>query len=112
MAILSKRESELVEDLIKGLPAKQIAAKNFISTHTVNTHFKRVKKKLNAVNNVDVAIKYLQGLDDASGYLQKLSLVIIFLLIHGVVMIQNPNADLRRSVVRTRTVKTSKPKNS
>lgn len=110
MATLSKRETELVDDLIKGLPSKQIADKNFVSIHTVHTHFKRVKKKLDAKNNVDVAIKYLQSLEDPTAYLRKLTLSVFFIGLYAVLMLNSPDADLRRPLNASRSARTHRRK--
>lgn len=110
MAILSKREEELVEDLITGLASKEIAAKNFISIHTVNTHFKTVKRKLNARNNVEVAIKYLKALEDPAKYLKELTLVFMFLVLQGFTMVAKPDMQMRRPPARARITRTVKTK--
>lgn len=43
---LSDREIDILKDIALGLSAKEIAAKNFISPHTVITHRKNITKKL------------------------------------------------------------------
>jgi DNA-binding NarL/FixJ family response regulator len=44
---LTKRESEILEQLCLGLSYKQIAAKCYISTKTVNSHIENIYRKLN-----------------------------------------------------------------
>jgi len=100
--MLSKRESELMVDLMKGLSAKQIAVKNFISTHTVNTHLKNMKRKLNAKNNVDVVVKYLQNLENPTAYLHQMIVVVVFVFLQGFAIISNTDTAARRPISRVR----------
>ena len=51
------REVEVLELLIKGLCAKEIANKLFISETTVITHKKNLKEKFNARNTVELVSK-------------------------------------------------------
>ena len=52
---LSKREIEVLTELVNGLSQKMIAAKLFISIHTVNNHISRIYEKLH-VHNVAEAV--------------------------------------------------------
>lgn len=109
MVSLTKRENEMVKDLLKGLASKEIADKNFISTHTVNTHFKTIKRKLRARNNVDVAIKYLSLIENPGKYLKDLSLALFFLSLQGQMVYYAQDIDLRKPVVNTtRVVRTNR----
>ena len=54
--ILSRREKEVLEHIAEGLTSPQIAAKLFISLHTVDTHRKNILTKFN-VNNTAALIK-------------------------------------------------------
>lgn len=45
--ILSSREKDIVREVAKGLSNKQIAAKLFLSVHTVATHRRNIASKLN-----------------------------------------------------------------
>lgn len=109
MAILSKREEDMVQDLLKGLASKEIADRNCISTHTVNTHFKSIKVKLNAKNNVEVAVKYLAAMDNVGAYLKSLAVALLFFGIQGGIICSGYDDDLRRPTRRinrtTRIVK-------
>ena len=106
---LSKREVEMVQDLLKGFAAKEIAHRNYISPHTVNTHFKTIKQKLSAKNNVEVAVKYLANLKDPAAYLKQLAIAIFFIGIQGTTIINNFDIELRRVSTRTvRTVRTAR----
>lgn len=58
---LSSREKEVLRMVGKGLSSKEISAKLFISTHTVNTHRQRILEKLNAGNSLE-AVKYASDL--------------------------------------------------
>ena len=52
---LSKREIEVLTELVNGLSQKMIAAKLFISVHTVNNHIKHIYEKLH-VHSVSEAV--------------------------------------------------------
>ena len=52
---LSKREMEVLTELVNGLSQKMIAAKLFISVHTVNNHISRIYEKLH-VHSVSEAV--------------------------------------------------------
>jgi two-component system, NarL family, response regulator LiaR len=55
---LTKREREILELLIQGLPYKQIAAKCFISVDTMNTHAKNIFNKLNVHSRAEIAARF------------------------------------------------------
>lgn len=52
---LSKREIDVLTELVNGLSQKMIAAKLFISVHTVNNHISRIYEKLH-VHSVSEAV--------------------------------------------------------
>ena len=54
---LTKREIEVLDLLVKGLCAKEIADNLFISETTVITHKKNLKKKYNVRNTVELISK-------------------------------------------------------
>jgi DNA-binding NarL/FixJ family response regulator len=54
---LTKREVEVLELLVKGMCAKEIADNLFISETTVITHKKNLKKKYNVRNTVELISK-------------------------------------------------------
>jgi len=54
--LLSDRENEVLKLLVKGETAKEIAAKLFISTHTVVTHRKNISAKLGIKTTSAMAI--------------------------------------------------------
>lgn len=56
-AILSDRETEIVILIANGMTNKEIAAKLYISPHTVHTHRKNIMKKL-GVNNASALVLY------------------------------------------------------
>ncbi|NVO02541.1 MAG: LuxR family transcriptional regulator [Bacteroidetes bacterium] len=60
-AMLTARETEILQLISKGLISKQIADKLFISVNTVNTHRQRILEKLQADNAIE-AIKYASKL--------------------------------------------------
>jgi DNA-binding CsgD family transcriptional regulator len=60
-AMLTARETEILQLISKGLISKQIADKLYISVNTVNTHRQRILEKLKADNSLE-AIKYASKL--------------------------------------------------
>jgi DNA-binding CsgD family transcriptional regulator len=54
---LTRREIEVLQLLVKGLCAKEIASSLFISESTVITHKKNLKKKFDARNSVELISK-------------------------------------------------------
>lgn len=54
IAALSRREKEIYEALIKGLPYKEIANQHFISLNTVKTHAKSIYAKLGLRNRIEL----------------------------------------------------------
>jgi DNA-binding NarL/FixJ family response regulator len=51
---ITRREKEIIAQLMKGHNVPQIAENLFISTHTVETHKKNIFKKLNIHNTIDL----------------------------------------------------------
>lgn len=66
---LTKTETEILKEIALGATTREIAEKRFSSFHTVNTHRKKIFRKL-GVNNVHEAIRYAMrsGLVDAAEY--------------------------------------------
>lgn len=66
---LTKKEFEIIQLLAEGLTTKEIAAKDFLSVHTVNTHRKNILKKL-GINNTSELIMYAYktGIIDTTEY--------------------------------------------
>jgi DNA-binding NarL/FixJ family response regulator len=58
LAILTKREFEILEMLAKGLVYKEISDKLFISSETVRKHVYNVYNKLHVSNRVEAVNKY------------------------------------------------------
>ena len=55
---LTRREKEIISELVKGHNVPKIAKTLFISPHTVETHKKNIFKKLNIHNSIDL-IKFV-----------------------------------------------------
>ena len=53
---LTGRETEIVRMTVEGMTAKQIAEKLYLSHHTVNTHRKRIMKKLDIKSPTELVI--------------------------------------------------------
>ena len=51
---ITRREKEIITELIQGSNVPQIAGKLFISTHTVEAHKKNIFKKLDIHNSMDL----------------------------------------------------------
>ncbi|GGD17688.1 response regulator [Hyunsoonleella pacifica] len=51
---ITRREKEIIAELMEGLNVPEIAEKLFISSHTVETHKKNIFKKLNIHNSIDL----------------------------------------------------------
>ncbi|MEP3390327.1 MAG: response regulator transcription factor [Reichenbachiella sp.] len=54
--ILSSREIEVLEWVVKGLTTQQIAEKLSVSTHTINSHRKNMLKKLGLTSPVELIV--------------------------------------------------------
>ena len=66
---LTKKELEVIQLLAQGLTTKDIAARLFLSIHTVNTHRKNILNKL-CINNTSELIMYAvkAGIIDTTEY--------------------------------------------
>ena len=95
---LTKRENHMVHEMMGGLAAKEIAAKNFLSTYTVETHIKSVRQKLGARNNVQVVVKYLSLVEDPARYLKHVGIALLFLSLQGYMTLSPENFDMRKPV--------------
>jgi DNA-binding NarL/FixJ family response regulator len=60
---LSKRETEIVELVAKGLANKEIAANLSISVETVRVHLKHIYEKLHVRSRTEAAMKYRDSLE-------------------------------------------------
>ncbi len=60
---LSKRETEIVELVAKGLANKEIAADLTISVETVRVHLKHIYEKLHVRSRTEAAMKYRDSLE-------------------------------------------------
>ena len=67
--ILTQTEQEILKDMALGKTTKEIAAKRFVSIHTIMTHRKNIFRKIE-VNNVHEATKYAMraGIVDLAEY--------------------------------------------
>ena len=59
--LLSRREHEVMELLVKGASNGQIAAQLVIAEETAKTHVKRILRKLGATNRVEAATTWLKA---------------------------------------------------
>ncbi|MBI4662929.1 MAG: response regulator transcription factor [Verrucomicrobia bacterium] len=64
MALLTRRENEILEWLAKGCPDKQIARHLTIALTTVNDHLKSIYRKLGVHSRAEAVAKYLSRVDD------------------------------------------------
>ncbi|MEO5917891.1 MAG: response regulator transcription factor [Luteolibacter sp.] len=66
---LSKRETEILELLTKGLANKEIADRLDISVETVRVHLRRVYEKLHVHSRTEAAMKFRDSKEDFRGNL-------------------------------------------
>ena len=66
---LSKRETELLELLTKGLANKEIGDRLNISVETVRVHLRRIYDKLHVHSRTEAAMKFRDSKDDPRGTL-------------------------------------------
>lgn len=64
---LSKRETEILEHLTKGLANKEIADRLDISVETVRVHLRRVYEKLHVHSRTEAAMKFRDSKEDPRG---------------------------------------------
>ena len=64
---LSKRETEILELLTKGLANKEIADRLGISVETVRVHLRRVYEKLHVHSRTEAAMKFRDSKEDQRG---------------------------------------------
>lgn len=64
---LSKRETEILELLTKGLANKEIADRLDISVETVRVHLRRVYEKLHVHSRTEAAMKFRDSKEDSRG---------------------------------------------
>jgi DNA-binding NarL/FixJ family response regulator len=65
---LSERETEIVKLTVKGLTSKEVGEQLFISYHTVNTHRKKIMKKLGFKSASELVVYAINtGLMEPSG---------------------------------------------
>lgn len=64
---LSKRETEILELLTKGLANKEIADRLDISVETVRVHLRRVYEKLHVHSRTEAAMKFRDSREDLRG---------------------------------------------
>ena len=66
---LTKKEFEIIHFLAQGLSTKEIAVKDFLSVHTINTHRKNILKKLGLNNTSElITYAYKTGIVDTTEY--------------------------------------------
>ena len=59
LKVLSNREKNVLQLVLKGLSSKEIGQQLFVSMNTVNTHKRRIKEKLGVRRWVEVNTKYV-----------------------------------------------------
>ncbi len=57
-AMLTKREKEVLDLAAKGCTKNEIAAKLFVSHHTIKKHFENIYRKLKVKNKVQALNKF------------------------------------------------------
>lgn len=74
---LTKTETKIARLIAKGFVFKEIADQLCVSTHTIHTHTKNIRKKLEARNIADITRMYILSLDNPKQVLYALVFVII-----------------------------------
>jgi DNA-binding NarL/FixJ family response regulator len=64
---LSDRELEIFEQIGRGLPTREIAAVLHISVKTVETHYARIKLKLDAQSGTELMHRAMHWVHDLNG---------------------------------------------
>ena len=95
---LTKQETKITHLIAQGLIEKEIASKLYISHHTVHSHYKTIRKKLNAKNIADITRVYMLSLPNATDILK----AVLFLAIQTHLVFNDTNIEMRRPV-RNRT---------
>lgn len=62
LSVLSQREKEIFEVLLKGVSYKEIANQHFISVNTVKTHTKNIYSKLGIKNRIELLTVFRESL--------------------------------------------------
>ena len=57
---LTRRETEVISELSRGLYYKEIAGKIYISPETVKKHVRNIYRKLGVRNRVEATLKFQQ----------------------------------------------------
>ncbi|HEX9123134.1 MAG TPA: response regulator transcription factor [Actinomycetota bacterium] len=65
LAPLSAREREVLELLAQGLDNEAIGRRLYLSAHTVRTHVRNLRRKLNVHSRAEAARRYLESADAA-----------------------------------------------
>lgn len=100
---LTKTETKIAHHIAKGYVFKEIADKLCVSTHTIHTHTKNIRKKLNARNIADITRMYILSLDDP----RKVLFALVFAVMQIAMVLTSTNFEARKPVnrVASRTVK-------
>lgn len=59
---LTEREREILALIVAGLTTSEIADKLYLSSHTIDTHRRKLMKKLKARNTADLVRKYFENI--------------------------------------------------
>lgn len=59
---ISKRETEIIEELSHGLSEKEIGEKLYISPKTVSNHLDNIRRKLGVSKNIEIVAYYIANL--------------------------------------------------
>ncbi len=97
MKKLTKTETKVAKHIALGFIEKEIAVKLFVSTHTIHTHARNIRRKLNARNIADITRHYILSLDNP----KKLLTALFFAFMQIGMMASGENFELRKPVSRT-----------
>lgn len=100
---LTNTETRVVHCISQGFVFKEIANMMFVSTHTVHTHARNIRKKWNARNIADMTRIYILSLEDPKLVMKAM----LCLLIHIGASAFESDSDLRKPS-KSKIVKTIK----
>lgn len=107
MKTLTTQEKKVAKYIANGYVGKQIANELCVSTHTIHTHTRNIRRKWQANNIADITRKYILALDDP----KKVLLSLMFLTIQVKTILNDGVADDAIRVKTMRVKQARKTKN-
>lgn len=92
---LSQRENEIIAEIAKGYSVKEIAARLFLSPHTVDTHIKNSKRKSGERSLSGLTRLFVMSLENPTKFFKN-SLAVILALVQLTISMYSVDIKLRR----------------